>query len=153
MGIPAHRFSLFRQPEKTMVQRFIDAQKEIYDLALQEIKNGKKKSHYMWYIFPQIIGLGQSRTAQYYAIKSKQELADYWANDYLKNNLCEITQALFNLDNNNISSILGYPDDLKLKSSMTLFYTYTKNPLFKQILDKYYQGEIDNQTLRIYQTI
>lgn len=136
-----------------MVQRFIDAQKEIYDLALQEIKNGKKKSHYMWYIFPQIIGLGQSRTAQYYAIKSKQELADYWANDYLKNNLCEITQALFNLDNNNISSILGYPDDLKLKSSMTLFYTYTKNPLFKQVLDKYYQGEMDNQTLRIYQTI
>ena len=82
-----------------MVQRFIDAQKEIYDLALQEIKNGKKKSHYMWYIFPQIIGLGQSRTAQYYAIKSKQELADYWANDYLKNNLCQITSALFNLDN------------------------------------------------------
>lgn len=136
-----------------MVQRFIDAQKESYDLALQEIKNGRKKSHYMWYIFPQIIGLGQSRTAQYYAIKSKQELADYWANDYLKNNLCQITQALFNLDNSNISSILDYPDDLKLKSSMTLFYTYTKNPLFKQVLDKYYQGEMDNHTLRIYQTI
>ena len=136
-----------------MVQRFIDAQKESYDLALQEIKNGRKKSHYMWYIFPQIIGLGQSRTAQYYAIKSKQELADYWANDYLRNNLCQITQALFNLDNSNISSILGYPDDLKLKSSMTLFYTYTKNPLFKQVLDKYYQGKMDNHTLRIYQTI
>ena len=136
-----------------MIQRFIDAQEKSYDLALQEMKNGKKKSHYMWYIFPQIVGLGQSTTAQYYAIQSKQELADYWTNDYLKNNLCQITQALLNLDNNNISSILGYPDDLKLKSLMTLFYIYTKNPLFKQVLDKYYQGKIDNHTLRIYQII
>lgn len=136
-----------------MIQRFIDAQEKSYDLALQEMKNGKKKSHYMWYIFPQIVGLGQSTTAQYYAIQSKQELANYWTNDYLKNNLCQITQALLNLDNNNISSILGYPDDLKLKSSMTLFYIYTKNPLFKQVLDKYYQGKMDNHTLRIYQII
>ena len=136
-----------------MIQRFIDAQEKSYDLALQEMKNGKKKSHYMWYIFPQIVGLGQSTTAQYYAIQSKQELADYWTNDYLKNNLCQITSALFNLDNNNISSMLGYPDDLKLKSSMTLFYIYTKNPLFKQVLDKYYQGKMDNHTLRIYQII
>ena len=114
-----------------MIQRFIDAQEKSYDLALQEMKNGKKKSHYMWYIFPQIVGLGQSATAQYYAIQSKQELADYWTNDYLKNNLCQITQALLNLDNNNISSILGYPDDLKLKSSMTLFYIYTKREVSK----------------------
>ncbi|MBO7380456.1 MAG: DUF1810 domain-containing protein [Neisseriaceae bacterium] len=134
-----------------MLQRFIDAQKADYELALKEIKNGKKENHYMWYIFPQIVGLGQSRTAQYYAIQSKQELADYWANDYLKNNLCQITQELLHLNNNDISSILGYPDDLKLKSSVTLFYLYTQNLLFKQILDKYYQGEMDNKTVRIYQ--
>ena len=134
-----------------MLQRFIQAQKEVYDLALNEIKNGKKKSHYMWYIFPQIKGIGRSVTAQYYAIQSKHELAGYWANDYLKNNLCQITQTLLNLDNNDISSILDYPDDLKLKSSMTLFYLYTQNPLFKRILEKYYQGEMDSYTIHIYQ--
>lgn len=131
------------------LQRFIDAQKNNYDQALKEIKNGCKVSHWMWYIFPQIKGLGHSSTAVYYAIDSLDEAKEYLQNPILNKRLFEISNALLELKNNNPVIILGYPDNLKLQSSMTLFYVASKNKVFKQVIDKFYDGQFDKNTLRI----
>ena len=135
------------------LERFLKAQSEDYETAYEEMSKGKKRSHWIWYVYPQIKGLGMSYMDQEYSIKSIQEALDYINNETLFKRLKEITKLLLKIEHNNIKEVMWYPDDLKLKSSMTLFYTYTKNPLFKQVLDKYYQGEMDNHTLRIYQTI
>ena len=131
------------------LQRFIDAQKNNYDQALKEIKNGCKVSHWMWYIFPQIKGLGHSSTAVYYAIDSLDEAKEYLQNPILNKRLFEISNALLELKNNNPVIILGYPDNLKLQSSMTLFYVVSKNKVFKHVIDKFYDGQFDKNTLRI----
>ncbi|WP_308698638.1 DUF1810 domain-containing protein [uncultured Thomasclavelia sp.] len=131
------------------LQRFIDAQKNSYDQALKEIKNGCKISHWMWYIFPQIKGLGHSSTAVYYAIDSLDEAKEYLQNPILNKRLFEISNALLELKNNNPVIILGYPDNLKLQSSMTLFYVASKNKVFKHVIDKFYDGQFDKNTLRI----
>ena len=131
------------------LQRFIDAQKNNYDQALKEIKNGCKVSHWMWYIFPQIKGLGHSSTAVYYGIDSLDEAKEYLQNAILNKRLFEISNALLELKNNNPVIILGYPDNLKLQSSMTLFYVASKNKVFKQVIDKFYDGQFDKNTLRI----
>lgn len=131
------------------LQRFIDAQKNSYDQALKEIKIGCKVSHWMWYIFPQIKGLGHSSTAVYYAIDSLDEAKEYLQNPILNKRLFEISNALLELKNNNPVIILGYPDNLKLQSSMTLFYVASKNKVFKQVIDKFYDGQFDKNTLRI----
>ena len=131
------------------LQRFIDAQKNNYDQALKEIKNGCKVSHWMWYIFPQIKGLGHSSTAVYYAIDSLDEAKEYLQNPILNKRLFEISNALLELKNNNPVIILGYPDNLKLQSSMTLFYVASRNKVFKQVIDKFYDGQFDKNTLRI----
>lgn len=129
------------------IERFIKAQQEIYQTALQEIKNGQKTSHWMWYIFPQIEGLGESTTSKYYAIKNLEEAKKYLQNEQLKNNLIEITKEL--LKHDNIKEILGYTDYLKLKSSMTLFNIIEPNTIFQQVLDKYYNSQKDELTLLI----
>ena len=131
------------------LQRFIDAQKNNYDQALKEIKNGCKVSHWMWYIFPQIKGLGHCSTAVYYAIDSLDEAKEYLQIPILNKGLFEISNALLELKNNNPVIILGYPDNLKLQSSMTLFYVASKNKVFKQVIDKFYDGQFDKNTLRI----
>ena len=132
------------------LDRFIIAQKEDYNQALKEIKNGKKLTHWSWYIFPQLKGLGSSTQADYYGIKDLQEAKLYLANEYLKNNLMQITQALLNLKTNNPTEVLGYPDDLKVKSCMTLFYAADSNiDVFKKVIDKYYNGEFDNKTISL----
>lgn len=132
------------------LDRFIEAQKEDYNQALKEIRSGKKLTHWVWYIFPQIKGLGMSDTAIHYSIESLDEAKAYLKNDYLRHNLLEISQALLDLDNNNPTEILGYPDDLKVKSCMTLFY-YTDPSInvFKDVIDKFYNGEIDINTINL----
>ncbi len=128
--------------------KFIEAQHEDYNQALKEIRNGRKLTHWVWYIFPQIKGLGASDTAMYYAIENLDEAKEYLKNDYLRNNLLEISQALLELDNNNPTEVLGYPDDLKVKSCMTLFhYADPSITIFKQVIDKYYNGQFDINTI------
>ena len=131
------------------LERFIDAQERDFQIALLEIKNGYKRTHWMWYIFPQLADLGYSATAKFYGIKSKDEAIAYLQNEYLKNNLIEISNALYQI-NDNISNILGYPDDLKLKSCMTLFnYVDPTIEIFSKIIDKFYNGEKDLNTIKI----
>ena len=128
------------------LERFIEAQEDFYPIALSEIKNGRKESHWMWYIFPQIKGLGFSYTAQYYAIQSEEEAKEYMAHPMLGTRLLEISEALLKLDSNNASRVFGYPDDMKLRSSMTLFYLVSGNDIFKKVLDKFFDGKIDKNT-------
>lgn len=131
------------------LDRFIIAQERDYQIALMEIKNGHKKSHWMWYIFPQLADLGCSTTAKFYGIKNKDEAIAYLQNKYLKNNLIKISEAIYEFDDN-ISNILGYPDNLKLKSCMTLFnYVEPSIDIFKKIIDKFYDGEKDFNTIKL----
>ena len=135
---------------KYNIERFIKIQKEDYAMALKEIKNGRKRTHWMWYVFPQLKGLGTSAMAQYYGLENLEEAKEYYNNNYLRKNLLEITNALLSLDNTNIESILGYPDNLKLLSCMTLFEIVDKSEkAFSQILDKYYNGKRDTNTIHL----
>ncbi len=132
------------------LDRFIRAQEYNYSDALKEIKNGKKISHWMWYVFPQIKGLGKSDTAKWYAIKDLQEARDYLNNEILSNRLEQVCKALLDLDCNDAYKIFGSPDDMKLKSSMTLFeIAAPENKIFKRVLDKYFNGERDQKTIEI----
>ena len=132
------------------LKRFLEAQEKDYATALQEIQNGKKCSHWMWYIFPQITGLGLSPTAQYYAIANIQEAKEYMRNPVLKAHMLEMCAVLLQLDNKDANKIFGYPDNLKLKSSMTLFETATPEyGVFKEVLEQYFQGKHDEKTIRI----
>ena len=132
------------------LSRFLTAQERDYDRALQEIRSGRKRSHWMWYIFPQIQGLGYSSTAQYYAIRDLNEAKDYLAHPVLGARLKEISSALLELEGLTAHQIFGYPDDLKLCSSMTLFRLADLDcDLFEKVIEKYYDGEADNLTVRI----
>lgn len=131
------------------LNRFISAQERSYDAALREIKAGHKRTHWMWYIFPQIAGLGFSSTAQFYAISSMQEAKDYYAHPVLGKRLVEISEALLALDTSDAAAVMGYPDDLKLRSSMTLFLAASGDAVFQKVLDKFYSGKPDSKTLSI----
>lgn len=131
------------------LRRFISIQEEEFEEALSEIKHGKKETHWMWYIFPQIKGLGTSSKSMYYGIESIEEAKEYWNDVYLRDNLKEITTALMNLEGRTAYEIFGDPDVYKLKSSMTLFYLATNEQVFKDVLDKYYDGDLDQRTTSI----
>lgn len=132
------------------LKRFLDAQTNDYSRALREIKNGRKQSHWMWYIFPQIKGLGFSETAKFYAINDLQEAKAYLEHPILGSRLIEISNALLAQEGKSANQILGSPDDLKLRSSMTLFSSLDKaDPVFQAVLTKYYAGEPDQRTLSI----
>jgi len=132
------------------LEKFISAQARDYATALGEIRNGRKRSHWIWYIFPQIQGLGMSPTAQYYSIRDLEEAKDYMAHPLLRARLIEISEALLSLDSSNPSAVMGYPDDLKLCSSMTLFeLAAPEEKVFAKVLDKFYGGRRDSMTLRI----
>lgn len=132
------------------LSRFLKAQEQDYEQALREIRSGRKRSHWMWYIFPQIQGLGFSPTAQYYAIRDLQEARDYLAHPVLGARLKEISSALLDLNGLSASEIFGYPDDLKLRSSMTLFRMADWNePVFLEVLEKYYNGKPDARTVEL----
>jgi uncharacterized protein (DUF1810 family) len=132
------------------LHRFLTAQENAYRVALSEIKNGKKQSHWMWYIFPQVQGLGVSETSKFYAIKNKQEAEEFLNHPVLGSRLIEICKALLSLEANDPHKILGSPDDMKLHSSMTLFSSLPDpNPVFKKVLDKFFAGEKDVKTLHL----
>ena len=131
------------------LEQFVKAQEGSYEIALNEIKHGRKRSHWMWYIFPQIKGLGYSSTAQYYAIQDKQEAENYLKHPILSKRLIEISEELLKIDNDNASEVFGYPDDMKLKSSMTLFYLVSEKVVFKRVLEKFFCNELDKRTVEI----
>lgn len=134
------------------LERFLHAQEDAYPRALQEIKSGQKRGHWMWYIFPQIHGLGKSDTARYYAIQNPMEAEAYLRHPILGHRLEEISYALLLLDTKDPEKIFGYTDSLKLRSSMTLFYNVSHSFLYKKVLDKFYHGELDQLTLDIIKT-
>ena len=133
------------------LERFINAQENSYKIALKEIQNGEKRSHWMWFIFPQIDGLGMSSMSREYSIKNQQEAKDYLDHNILGNRLIEITRALMKIEQKSARSIFGYPDDLKLKSSMTLFKIISPdNKLFSDVLVKYFNGEVCERTKKYF---
>ena len=130
------------------LSRFHKAQQGSYETALAEIRSGRKRSHWIWYIFPQIQGLGFSSTAQYYAIENLEEAKAYLADPVLRERLLEISNALLALDSCDPSEVMGYPDDLKLRSSMTLFsLAEPECTVFRDVLDKFYGGREDERTI------
>lgn len=132
------------------LQRFITAQEEDFETAFREIKNGRKQSHWMWYIFPQIAGLGFSSTSRFYAVKDITEAENYLAHPTLGKRIVEISEVLLTIKGKSANQIFGSPDDMKLKSSMTLFGALENtNPVFQKVLDKYFDGERDRRTLEL----
>ncbi|AMR29180.1 calpastatin [Hymenobacter psoromatis] len=132
------------------LQRFLDAQATAYPQALAELKAGRKRGHWMWYIFPQIQGLGFSSTSQHYAIRDAAEAAAYLAHPVLGPRLREISGELLKLASRDASRVFGSPDDLKLRSSMTLFAQVPgADPVFRAVLDAYFGGGPDTKTLEL----
>lgn len=132
------------------VERFLQPQKEDYEQALSEIKAGRKYSHWIWYIFPQLKGLGRSYYATFYGISSMEEAKAYLAHPILRGRLVEISKALLELKTSNPTSVMGSPDDKKLRSSMTLFALVApEEKTFRQVLDKFYDGKMDQRTIEL----
>ena len=129
------------------LNRFISAQESVYNRVLIELNNGSKRSHWMWYIFPQLDGLAQSTTSKYYAIKSPEEAIAYLNHPVLGARLIECANTVLNIKGKSVLEIFGYPDDLKLKSSMTLFSEVATDSVFASVLNKYFRGERDRKTL------
>lgn len=131
------------------VRRFVYMHELFYPTALEEIKNGQKRSHWMWYIFPQLKGLGYSITSDYYGIDDSEEAREYMKNEYLRHNMLEICRELVKIDDS-ADNIFGILDNVKLKSSMTLFeYAVPEEDIFKEVIDKFYDGDRDQITLRL----
>lgn len=130
------------------LQRFVDAQNGVWEQARAELKDGQKVGHWMWFIFPQIQGLGSSETTRYFAIASRAEAGAYLTHSILGPRLEECTSLVLQVQGKSIDSIFGYPDDLKFQSSMTLFSQATEsNEIFLAALVKYFQGRFDQRTL------
>lgn len=129
------------------LQRFLDAQSHDYERALQEIKNGLKQSHWIWYIFPQLKGFGHSYNSEFYGISDLEEAKAYYAHPILGSRLIEITKALLEHKGKSAVDILSPIDARKVKSCMTLFWIASGNPLFKTAIDTFYEGRMDNKTI------
>jgi uncharacterized protein (DUF1810 family) len=133
--------------------RFVLAQEEDYAQALSEIRSGRKRSHWIWYIFPQIQGLGFSRMSQLYSIKSAEEAKAYLTHPVLGPRLIECTEAALGVEGRSAHEIFGSPDEMKLRSCATLFASVSSpGSVFEKLLDKYYHGERDGATLRVLGT-
>lgn len=131
------------------LDRFVKAQEKMYDIALNEIKNGKKISHFMWYIFPQLKGLGYSDISNYYGISGLDEAKEYLEDEILGNRLYNITLELLKINEDDPINIFGNVDALKLKSSMTLFDIVSDDEIFYDVLKKYYGGKKDERTIAL----
>ncbi len=130
------------------LQRFVDAQEPVYESVLEELRAGRKRSHWMWFIFPQIAGLGHSSMAQRYALSSLDEAVAYLGHPVLGPRLRECATVVARIEDRSIADILGAPDDLKFRSSMTLFAQAAPDePIFADGLRRYFAGEPDPQTL------
>jgi uncharacterized protein (DUF1810 family) len=132
------------------LERFVRAQEDTFQDALSELKTGRKRTHWMWFIFPQFKGLGYSSTSIRYSIKSLDEAKAYLRHPVLGPRLMECAEAVLAIEGKSASEIFGYPDDMKLKSSMTLFeQAGGEDSLFSRILEKYFRGERDARTLNL----
>jgi uncharacterized protein (DUF1810 family) len=130
------------------LQRFVDAQDRVIDRVLAELRSGQKRSHWMWFVFPQVAGLGFSAMAQRYAIASLDEAKAFIAHPVLGPRLRECTQAVVDVQGRSIHTIFGSPDDMKFRSSMTLFdHAAPEEPVFAKALAQYFGGEADAATL------
>jgi uncharacterized protein (DUF1810 family) len=129
------------------LQRFVDAQSQTYDQALTELRAGEKRTHWMWFVFPQVAGLGRSGMAQRFAISGLEEARAYLSHPVLGRRLVESARALTALDTDDPAAVMGPVDGMKLKSSMTLFALAAPDePVFREVLDHYFAGELDEQT-------
>lgn len=132
------------------LHRFEEAQRDSYSIALDEIRQGEKRSHWMWFVFPQLAGLGSSSKAQYYAIHSTEEAQAYLGHPILGPRLLEISRALSDIQGKSARAIFGPPDDLKLRSCLTLFSQLDHSPpIFRELLQQYFDGELDPKTLQL----
>ena len=132
------------------LERFVESQENVYEQALHELRDGRKETHWMWFIFPQMDGLGSSSTARHFSIKSLDEAKAYLAHPVLGPRLRECCKAILAVQDKSASEIFDFPDDLKLRSSMTLFaQARPEDPVFPCILEKYFDGEADSRTLEL----
>lgn len=132
------------------LDRFIKAHEENYSEAIAEIRSGKKRSHWMWYVFPQLKGLGSSETANYYGLRNIDEATEFLHHPILGENLVRICKALEGINGKSAYAIFGTPDDLKLHSSLTLFSLVKEtNPIFQQLINTYFDGKPDQLTLKL----
>ena len=133
------------------MRKFLIMQNKYYKTALNEIKSGEKKTHWIWFIFPQLRGLGVSEMSYKYGLQNLDEAKEYFRNKKLRKNLLEITTELYALKKRNIIKIVGEIDAMKIQACMTLFYIATREMLFRKVLDKYYGGEFHTEIMnRIY---
>ena len=136
------------------LERFIQAQRNVYEQALAEIRTGRKRSHWMWYIFPQYAGLGSSAISQLYAIKGLEEAQAYLHHPVLGPRLVECAEAALAIQDRSAVEVFGSPDDAKLRSSATLFAAVTPaGSVFSRLLDKYFAGERDDRTLQLLASV
>lgn len=132
------------------LSRFLTAQEAVYKRALAELHDGRKRSHWMWFIFPQIAGLGFSATSKQYAVKSRKEAEAYLGHPVLGGRLRECAGAVLAVENRSVAEIFGSPDNIKLKSSLTLFDAVSDfDGLFDSLLAKYFGGQRDTRTLAL----
>ena len=136
--------------ENADLERFVDAQAGIYERALLELRAGRKENHWMWFVFPQLRGLGMSAMAHHYGLGSREEAVGYLAHPVLGRRLVECAEAVLAVEGRSAMDIFGSPDDMKLRSSATLFAAASPpGSVFERVLAKYYSGEPDDQTLRL----
>ncbi|MCF0063303.1 DUF1810 domain-containing protein [Dyadobacter chenwenxiniae] len=132
------------------LDKFLTAQEGDYAGALAEMKRGRKQGHWIWYIFPQITGLGMSSTSVYYAIADMEQANRYFQHPVLGRRLVEISNVILAVESKTANQIMGTPDDLKLRSSMTLFSMIENaDPVFQEVLNKYFNGNPDQKTIEI----
>lgn len=138
--------------DKYSLNRFIEAQETVYPRVLQELQKGRKRSHWMWYIFPQLKNLGHSYNSKFYGISGIEEAFAYLEHPILGQRLREVSSAILNLPTDNAIDVFGSIDSHKLRSSMTLFDMVSPNDIFARVLDKYFNGQRDNFTITIIQS-
>ncbi len=138
--------------DKYNLFRFLNAQEGSYQEALKELQEGRKRSHWMWYIFPQLKHLGHSYNAKFYGISGIEEVAAYLQHPVLGQRLREVSETIMNLPNNDAEAIFGGIDTIKLRSSMTLFDVVSPDDVFAHVLDKYFNGYRDNKTITLIKT-
>lgn len=147
--IPAKENTV-NSPQRYDLERFVNAQAGIYDTVLEELRAGQKKSHWMWFVFPQLRGLGSSPTARKYAISGREEAEAYLGHSILGGRLAECTRLVVDIDGSSIEQIFGFPDYLKFRSCMTLFEEIARgDSIFVTALEKFYDGSRDEKTLEL----
>lgn len=136
------------------LNRFVVAQENVYQTVISELNTGNKQSHWMWFIFPQIDGLGTSTTARFYSIKNIDEASAYLNHPIVGKRLLECSAILLTINDKSADDILGFPDYVKLQSCMTLFsIAFPQEKIFKEVLGKYYKDQMDEKTIKIIEML